>query len=130
MTTRKKYLPLNFGLESIKLFFISSLTLFLVQKSVSFGASPFGKNETICKGPENISYLFLLIFFIKKSFLFIDDFKISSIPFRPKKRKPSHSLITSAGLEPCMPISPLFIIFSLDEIYGYILMAPLEAFLQ
>ena len=48
MKTRKKYLPLNFGLESIKLFFISSLTLVLVQKSVSFGASPFGKNETIC----------------------------------------------------------------------------------
>jgi len=36
----------------------------------------------------------------------------------PKKRKPSHSLITSAGLEPCMPISPLFIIFSLDDMYG------------
>ena len=52
MTTRKKYLPLNFGLESIKLFFSSSLTLVLVQKSVSFGASPFGKNEIICKGPE------------------------------------------------------------------------------
>jgi len=115
MTTLKKYLPLNFGLESIKLFFISSFTLVLVQKSVSFGAIPFGKNETICKGPEKTSYLFLLIFFIKKSFLFIDDFKISSIPFRPKKRKPSHSLMTSAGLEPCMPISPLFMIFSLDD---------------
>jgi len=112
MTTRKKYLSLNFGLESIKLFFISSLTLFFVQKSVSFGASPFGKKETICKGPEKISYLFLLIFFIKKSFLFIEDFNISSIPFSPKKRKPSQSFITSAGLEPCMPISPLFIIFS------------------
>jgi len=62
MTTRKKYLPLNFGLESIKLFFTSSFTLAFVQKSVSFGAIPFGKNETICKGPENISYLFLLMF--------------------------------------------------------------------
>ena len=51
MTTRKKYLPLNFGLESIKLFFISSLALVLVQKSVSFGASPFGIKETMCKGP-------------------------------------------------------------------------------
>ena len=86
MTTRKKYLPLNFGLESIKLFFISSFTLVLVQKSESFGASPFGINEAMCKGPEYISNFSLLIFLIKNSFLFIDDFNISSIPFRPKKR--------------------------------------------
>jgi len=58
------------------------------------------------------------MFFIKKSFLFIEDFNISSIPFRPKKHNPSQSLITSAGLEPCMPTSPLLIVFSLDDIYG------------
>ena len=97
---------------------ISSFTLVWVHASESFGSSLFGKNETIWRGPEYISNLFLLIFFIKKSFLLIDDFNIFSIPFRPKKRNPSHSLITSAGLEPCMPISPLFIIFSLDDIYG------------
>ena len=106
MTTRKKYLPLNFGLESIKLLLISSLTFVCVHVSASFGSSSFGKNETICRGPEYISNLFLLIFFIKKSFLLIDDLYIFSIPLRPKKLNPSHSLITSAGLEPCMPISP------------------------
>jgi len=37
---------------------------------------------------------------------------------RPKKRNPSHSLIISAGLEPCMPISPRLIIFSIEDIYG------------
>ena len=79
---------------------------------------PIKEISEICKGPENISYLFLLILFIKKSFLFSDDFRISSIPFIPKKRKPSHSLITSAGLEPCMPISPLFMTSSLDDKYG------------
>ena len=47
MTTRKKYLPLNFGLESIKLLLISSLTLVLVQASDSIGSSFFGMNETI-----------------------------------------------------------------------------------
>ena len=115
MTTRKKYLPLNFGLESIKLLLISSFTLVWVHASESFGSSLFGKNETIWRGPEYISNLFLLIFFTKKSFLLIDEFNIFSIPLRPKKRNPSHSLITSAGLEPCMPISPLFIISSLDD---------------
>ena len=97
-------------------FFCKRIFLLLkVQESELIIFIPFGKNEIICKGPENISYLFLLIFFTKKSFLFIDDFKISSIPFRPKKRNPSHSLITSAGLEPCMPISPLFMVSSLDD---------------
>ena len=57
MTTRKKYLPLKFGLESIKLFSISSFTLVLVQKSESLGSIPLGKNEMICKGPEYISNL-------------------------------------------------------------------------
>ena len=66
MTTRKKYLPLNFGLESIKLLLISSFTLVWVHASESFGSSLFGKNETIWRGPEYISNLFLLIFFTKK----------------------------------------------------------------
>jgi len=118
MTTRKKYLPLNFGLESIKLFLISSFTLVWVHASESIGLSLFGKNETIWRGPEYILNLFLLILFTKNSFLLIDEFNIFSIPLRPKKRNPSHSFITSAGLEPCMPISPLFIIFSLDDMYG------------
>jgi len=76
MTTLKKYLPLNFGLESIKLLLISSLTLVWVHVSESSGSSFFGINETIWRGPEYISNLFLLILFIKKSFLLIDEFNM------------------------------------------------------
>ena len=65
MTTLKKYLPLNFGLESIKLLLISSLTLVWVHVSESSGSRFFGINEKICRGPEYISNLFLLIFFTK-----------------------------------------------------------------
>ena len=53
---------------------------------------------------------------ISKNFLLsIEVFKTSSIPCIPKNLKPNHSLIISAGLEPCIPSSPLFKTFLSEE---------------
>ena len=91
MTTRKKYLPLNFGLESIKLLSINSLILVWVHASDSFGLTFLGMN-----GIENIlnSSIKRKDFFIKnisKNKFDIYSGPLHIVSFLPKKLEPKDS---------------------------------------